>query len=129
MSNLLKLGIYVAAGVGTYELLRRTGALQKAADWLDEQIPQDLKDRAYELRDRARAHAEDLANQARRSAREAAGFNEPVAEEADSTGTSGGNGHQAAGQTITGPGAGVPLTTDDYDGAHVSHKVGRGVVR
>lgn len=127
--NFLKLGVYVAAGVGTYELLRRTGSLQKAIDWLDQQVPTDLKEKAYELRDRARAHAEQLANQARTGMANAGGYNEPVTEEATSTGHDDSNGGRRSGQMITGAsGTGVPLTTDDYDGAHVSHKVGRGVI-
>ena len=125
MSGLLKLGVYIAAGVGTYELLRRTGLLEKATDWLEQQIPQDLKDKALDFRDRAQQHAEDMATQAQDAVRRATGYD---GEDADADQpAAAGNGHH--GQTITGQGRGAPVTTDDYGGLHASHNVGRGVVR
>jgi hypothetical protein len=114
MANWIKLGIYAAAGVGTYELLRRYGLLKKAGDWLSEQVPGEYKDQAREYADRAHQWADDASGKVR----EAVGGAVAAAVE-----------HTGGPQNLTGAGRGKTTTTDEPNGVHVPHTVGRGVVR
>jgi hypothetical protein len=58
MRGLIKLGIMAAAAYGAYELARRYGLIEKAADWLEEQIPDDMKERAQQVGDKVMSGAE-----------------------------------------------------------------------
>jgi ElaB/YqjD/DUF883 family membrane-anchored ribosome-binding protein len=151
--NYFKLAVYAAAGVGTYEILRRYGLLQKAGQWLNEQVPDEYKDQARDVANQVRERANQVAGQVRERAkdvgaqlreraqqygdkahhaaesatnavRQATGHGQD-AQPAGATVT-GGTGSN--GQNLTGPGRGETVATDEVDGGHVSHKVGRGVV-
>ena len=140
MANWIKLGVYVAAGVGTYEILRRYGLLQKAGDWLSQQVPDEFKDQARDyagqLRDRAGGYgerAQKWANDATESVRGAVGS---AAASATAGGSNSGSNsgsnpsdHTGGPQNLTGAGRGTSTTTDEPNGTHVTHTVGRGVVR
>lgn len=64
MRQLLKLGLYVAAGYGTYEILRRAGVLDKAGHWLQDNVPEDVKTKIRDHVQRARDEAQHLKGQA-----------------------------------------------------------------
>jgi len=124
MKQVIKVGVYVAAGVGVFEILRRYGLLARAGAWLSEQVPDDMKERARHMGEQVgdMVHeASDRVKQAMSSAtdgvRSAMGGAEA---EPQSNGQSG--------EVITGGGEGVNATTQDADGGSVPHHVGRGVV-
>lgn len=62
MRGLIKLGIMAAAAYGAYELARRYGLIEKAANWLEEQIPEDMKERAREMSEQVREGAHNFTN-------------------------------------------------------------------
>jgi ElaB/YqjD/DUF883 family membrane-anchored ribosome-binding protein len=64
MRNLLKIGLYVAAGYGTYEILRRTGALDKAGRWLQDNVPEDVKTKVRDHIQQARDQVQHARGQA-----------------------------------------------------------------
>lgn len=134
MTHWIKLGVYVAAGVGTYEVLRRYGLLQKAGSWLSKQVPDEYKEQAGEyygqLRERAgqvggRVH--DLADQATEAVRGAAGYGAVAA--SNTAGNGNAASHTGGAQNLTGTGRGTSAVTEDTNGTHVPHTVGRGVIR
>jgi hypothetical protein len=57
MRGLIKLGIMAAAAYGAYEVCRRYGIIEKAANWLEEQIPDDMKERARHMSEQVREGA------------------------------------------------------------------------
>lgn len=155
--GLFKLAFYAAAGFGTYEILRRTGALQKAGQWLNEQVPDEYKDQARQYADQIRERANEYAGQVRErvgdyaerghqiadrateAVRSAVGYGQPATAggsggSSQSSGLSAsggvtGNGHSGGSQNISGAGRGARAETDEPSGTHVPHTVGRGVVR
>jgi hypothetical protein len=62
MRGLIKLGIMAAAAYGAYEIARRYGLIDKAANWLEEQIPEDMKERARHMSEQVRQGAEEFTN-------------------------------------------------------------------
>ncbi len=63
MRGLVKLGIMAVAAYGAYEIARRYGLIEKAADWLEEQIPDDMKERARRMSEQVRQGAQDITSQ------------------------------------------------------------------
>jgi hypothetical protein len=135
MANWIRLGMYVAAGVGTYEILRRYGLLQKAGDWLSQQVPDEYKDQAREYAGQVRDRARHVGEQVRERAGEYGERAQQWANEATETVRSavGGDGrssqHTGGAQNLSGAGRGTSTSTDESNGTHVPHTVGRGVVR
>ena len=68
MRGLIKLGILAAAAYGSYELARRYGLIEKAANWLEDQIPEDMKERAQQMSEKVRQGAHDLTDQVKERA-------------------------------------------------------------
>lgn len=64
MRNLLKLGLFVAAGYGTYEILRRAGLLDKAGQWLQDNVPEDVKTKVRDHVQQARDQVQTVRGQA-----------------------------------------------------------------
>ena len=64
MKNLLKLGLFVAAGYGTYEILRRAGMLEKAGAWLQDNVPEDVQAKVRDHVQQAKDQAQRLQGQA-----------------------------------------------------------------
>lgn len=64
MKNLLKLGLFVAAGYGTYEILRRAGLLEKAGVWLQDNVPEDVQTKVREHVQQAKDQASKFQGQA-----------------------------------------------------------------
>lgn len=60
MASLIKLGLYAAAGYGTYEILKRTGALEAAAKWLTDHVPDDVQ---AKIKDQVQQTKEQLTSQ------------------------------------------------------------------
>lgn len=116
MRSDIKLGIYVAAGVGVFAILKRYGVLQDVGRWLSDQVPEDVKRQAAhttkQVRDRlgeageyVRGHAEKIGEDVKQRAGHVA---------------SAANG---ASSTI----AGKIEETVGADGSTAKHHVGRGV--
>ena len=159
MLKLMKLGVYVAAGYGTYHILRKYGLLQKAGLWLSEQVPGEYIDQAQQyggqLRERAQQYtgqlretagqygerASQLAHSATDAVRSATGYGGAAAGAAGGSAQDAGlsqqggvngptaNGHTGGAQNISGPGRGTTTQVDEGTGIHAAHTVGRGVVR
>ena len=155
----IKLGVYLAAGYGTYHILRKYGLLQKAGLWLSEQVPGEYIDQAQQyggqLRERAQQYggqlrgaagqygerAQQLAHTATDAVRNATGYGGAQAAGAGGSGQDTGlsqqggvngptaNGHTGGAQNISGPGRGTIANVDEGTGIHAAHTVGRGVVR
>ena len=64
MQKLLKLGLFVAAGYGTYEILRRAGLLAKAGQWLQDNVPEDVQAKVRDHVQQAKDQASTLKGQA-----------------------------------------------------------------
>lgn len=68
MASLIKLGIYAAAGYGTYEIMKRTGALEAAAKWLTDHVPADvqakIKDQVEQTKGQLASQYENVKGQA-----------------------------------------------------------------
>ncbi|RZK79414.1 MAG: hypothetical protein EOO66_30230 [Methylobacterium sp.] len=64
MRNLMRIGLFVAAGYGTYEILRRAGVLDKAGQWLQDNVPEDVKAKVRDHMQQARDQAQHLKDQA-----------------------------------------------------------------
>lgn len=64
MQKLLKFGLFVAAGYGTYEILRRAGMLDKAGQWLQDNVPEDVKTKVRDHVQQAKDQANQLKGQA-----------------------------------------------------------------
>ncbi len=116
MKNAIKLGIYAAAGVGIFTILKRYGVLDDVGRWLSDQVPEDYKRQA--------AHA---MKQAKKGVSDAADYVK------DQAGSIGSEVKDRAGKAVS---AGNGLMKDvvgkveetiGSDGSTASHKVGRGV--
>lgn len=156
MKGLIKLAVYAAAGVGAYELARRYGLLQKAGDWLSQQVPDEYKEQARQYVDQARERAQQYAGQVRDRAGQYGERAQQLVGQATNTVRSyagqGGQGdqgsnqdsglseqggvngptsnrHTGGAQNLTGPGRGTTAEVDEGTGVHIAHTVGRGVVR
>jgi uncharacterized protein YllA (UPF0747 family) len=68
MRGLIKLGMMAAAAYGAYEIARRYGLIEKAANWLDEQIPEDMKERARQMSEQVREGAHQFTEQVKERA-------------------------------------------------------------
>lgn len=68
MRGLIKLGIMAAAAYGAYEIARRYGLIDKAADWLEEQIPDDMKERARNMSEQVREGAHQFTDKVKERA-------------------------------------------------------------
>lgn len=64
MQKLLKLGLFVAAGYGTYEILRRAGLLYKAGEWLQDNVPEEIQAKVRDHVQQTRDQAQRLRGQA-----------------------------------------------------------------
>lgn len=62
-TSLIKLGIYAAAGYGTYEILRRYGLLDKAGQWLQDNVPEDVQTKIREHIDQAKGQIQQARTQ------------------------------------------------------------------
>ncbi|CAN5602539.1 hypothetical protein BH10PLA1_BH10PLA1_02990 [soil metagenome] len=124
MKQTVKYGIYVAAGVGIFEILRRTGVLNRAGEWLQEQVPDDLKDRVRHMGDQVGEMVHDATDRLKSTVKSKA--QEYTQAAADAAGAASSNG--SGGEVITGGGEGIENRSEDSDGGSVPHHVGRGVV-
>lgn len=176
MKNAVKLGIYAAAGVGVFAILKRYGVLNDVGRWLTDQVPEDLKrqgahltknvrDRVGDVRERVGQVSEQVGERvgtAREQIRTKVGdVTDQVRERAETIGhqmkdraqhavaaasdavnhfkghdapevkrsSDESSNHVGNGSALTGAGKGKREETDDADGGHASHVVGRGVVR
>ena len=125
MKGLIKLGVLVAAGYGTYEILRRTGALQKAGNWLSENIPDEVKNRVHEVSGQVMETVHDVEGR----------VGQTWSNVVDQAGQIVGRTKEAApaaaavSEVANAVKNGRIETTGDGTGESVSHKVGRGVVQ
>ncbi len=122
MKQAIKYGIYVAAGVGIFEILRRTGLLAKAGEWLQEQVPDDLKDKArdigHDLKDQVHGAMDQVRDRAGHFVGKAKSRAQDMVDQ----------GKDVAGKVADHLSNGVAEMTSDSDGAAIPHKVGRGVI-
>lgn len=123
MRNAIKLGMYAAAGIGVYTILKRYGILDDVGRWLSDQVPEDYKrqaaHRTKQLRQRlgdATEYVRDHAGQIRDDMKERASDMKGRADDAIKAGG------KAAKQFV-----GKVEETISSDGSSASHNVGRGV--
>lgn len=127
MKNAIKIGIYAAAGVGVFTILKRYGVLDDLGRWLSDQVPEDYKRHAAH----AYKEAKSKVGEAGEYVKDQAGkLGEQVK---DRVGDLRGQAKEVAGQAkeaISNVGqnfAGKAEETVGSDGSSGSHRVGRGV--
>ena len=64
MKKLLTFGLFMAAGYGTYEMLRRAGLLEKAGAWLQDNVPEDVQARVRDHVQQAKDQVQNVRGQA-----------------------------------------------------------------
>lgn len=64
MKKILTFGLFLAAGYGTYEILRRAGLLEKAGAWLQDNVPEDVKAKVRDHVQQAKDGVENVRGQA-----------------------------------------------------------------
>ncbi len=125
MNKLIKYGVFLAAGVGIFEVLRRTGALQQTGDWLSEQVPDDVKSRVRKAGKQVREGMYDLHDHIHDAVAAAVDKATNMAGKAAETAQ---DGADKASNVVTELANGVQKMTEDSDGASLTHRVGRGIV-
>ena len=129
MKSAIKYSIYVAAGIGIFEVLRRTGLMSKAGEWLQEQVPDDIKDKARDFGNQVQDQMHGAMDQVRDKAgqlRDKAGHFMSKAQ--DTASDLADRGKEVAGKVSDNLQNGVSEMTSDASGASIPQQVGRGIV-
>lgn len=116
MRNAVKLGMYAAAGIGVYTILKRYGVLDDVGRWLSDQVPEDYKRQAAHTIKQAKQRVGDAKEYVRDQAGKISEEVKDRAEQAVSAGTD-------AVKNIVGK----VEETASSNGGSASHRVGRGV--
>lgn len=136
MRNAIKLGVYAAAGIGVFAVLKRYGVLNDVGRWLSDQVPDDMKRQAAHTTKQVRDRVNEVSEQARERVGEAA---QQLRERAEKFGGQikerGQQAASAASDSVehfkgkAGWTDGKREETQSSDGSSAPHIVGRGVVR